>query len=473
MEHTLPKHIGRYRVDRLLGAGAMGFVYLGYDPRLDRQVAIKTLRELHLDPEAHARFLARFHNEARAAARLQHPCIVQVYDVGEDPEVGPFLVIEYVPGTTLDQLLRDRGPLEPAAVVRMAEQVAAALDAAHEAGVLHRDIKPHNLLVTEDGRTKLADFGVARLPDAALTREGQFLGTPAYAAPETLSEGAYSPRSDLFSFAAVLYEAITGVRPFQGDEAMAVAHKVMHEPPPPLSEVAKGPSVPPEVERVVLGALAKDPARRPAHCGELAAALRAAYEQTGTVLPEEAGFRPDTGEVRLSRTQRRGPDPAHRRRAGLLWAGAAASLGAGLLAVAALGGGEASPPPLPFDGGVARGVTATGPAPVVALDGGAVREVSADAPAAEPAPTPASPMDGGTEAKADGGSAQAAERDELAAMTPHEREEAAKDALQAARRALEQGDHAAARQALERARRFDPTNPDIDAVAEWMASEAP
>ncbi len=214
-----PERIGRYVIERLLGQGAMGQVYLGRDPSLDRKVAIKTVKDLDLEPEKKQRFLDRFKNEARAAARLSHASIVQVYDVGEDEGLGPFLVLEYIRGSSLKQILREAGPLLPARLCEVARDLGAGIDVAHAAGIIHRDIKPDNVLTGEDGRAKLADFGVARVPDAALTKEGQFLGTPCYAAPETLSAGRYSPQSDLFSFAVVLYELASGERAFPGGDA--------------------------------------------------------------------------------------------------------------------------------------------------------------------------------------------------------------------------------------------------------------
>ncbi len=454
MESQLPSQIGRYRVTRLLGSGAMGFVYLAYDPRLDRQVAIKTLRELHLEPDAHERFVARFRNEARAAARLQHPCIVQVHDVDEDPGVGPYLVFEYVPGTTLYRLLRERGPLPAHLLVPMAEQVASALDAAHERGVLHRDVKPHNILVTEQGRAKLADFGVARLPDAALTREGQFLGTPAYAAPETLARGDYSPRSDLFSFAAVLYEAISGRRPFPGEEALAVANRVMHEVPVPLSEAAGNGRVPPDVARAIAQAMEKDPARRPASCSELARAIREGYERAGTVFPEAAGFRPDTGEVRLE--GKASGRAVGSRRPHIFWMWPILLVGMVAVYLALRSG----PTPEP------AASSAHAPSP-------------AAAPPAPPSaghlavPSPDAASDGPDAGVHEAPSVPSSPPPPARRMTAHEREEAAKDALQEARAALERGDHDRARAALERARRLDPSNHDIEAIEAWLRSESP
>ena len=217
----LPQRIGRYRIERLLGSGSMGNVYLAHDADLDRQVAVKTLRDLVLDAEMREVFLNRFQNEARAAARLHHPNIVQIFDVGDDSKVGPYLVFEYVHGRTLKQRLKKEGPLCRDDLLDLAQHVADALTTAHVAGVIHRDLKPENLLITDNGQVKLADFGIARVPNADLTKEGQFLGTPCYSAPETLRSGEYSEQSDLFSFGAVIYEAACGERAFPGVEALA------------------------------------------------------------------------------------------------------------------------------------------------------------------------------------------------------------------------------------------------------------
>ncbi|MDH5490706.1 MAG: serine/threonine protein kinase, partial [Myxococcales bacterium] len=283
MEEPVPKKIGRYRVDRLLGAGAMGMVYLGRDPDLDRAVAIKTIRHLSIPPEAREHFLERFRNEARAAAQLQHPNIVQVYDMGEDERVGAYLVFEYVAGSTLRQVLRSRVALGGEDLVRLAEEIAAGLEVAHERGIIHRDIKPDNLLVTPTGQSKLGDFGIARVPNAALTREGQFLGTPCYAAPETIDGGAYSIRSDLFSFAAVLYEAASGVRAFPGSDAIVVAHDILHKHPPPPSAVALAGAIPAALDEVILRGIAKDPEERWLDPREMAEAIREALERSGQI----------------------------------------------------------------------------------------------------------------------------------------------------------------------------------------------
>ncbi|MDQ3031042.1 MAG: serine/threonine protein kinase, partial [Myxococcota bacterium] len=282
MSSKIPEKIGRYTVDRLLGQGAMGSVYLGRDPALDRKVAIKTVRDLDLDEKHRKSFLERFKNEARAAARLSHPSIVAVYDVGEEDGIGPFLVFEYVPGSTLKHVLRSRGALPALEVIEIATQIAGALEVAHAAGIIHRDVKPDNILVSEDGRAKLADFGIARVPDAALTKEGQFLGTPCYAAPETLARGAYSPQSDIFSFAAVIYELVCGVRAFPGDDAISVAHAVVHESPPPPSEAGSR-ALPKVVDDVVLRGIAKDPEARYASAIEMVEDLDRALVESGLI----------------------------------------------------------------------------------------------------------------------------------------------------------------------------------------------
>ena len=256
----------------------MGNVYLAHDADLDRPVAVKTLRDLALDAEMREVFLSRFKNEARAAARLQHPNIVQIFDVGDDPRVGPYLVFEYVPGRTLKQVLKKEGPLPKERLLDLAQQVGDALATAHVAGVIHRDIKPENLLITDNGQVKLADFGIARVPNADLTKEGQFLGTPCYAAPETLRSGEYSEQSDLFSFGAVIYEAACGERAFPGVEAMAVAHQVMNQDPVPPSEANRGATIPPTIDAAILRALRKNPAQRYASARTFVSALRAAYD---------------------------------------------------------------------------------------------------------------------------------------------------------------------------------------------------
>lgn len=273
------KTIGRYQLVRLLGEGAMGRVYLAHDPELGRDVAIKVLR-LETAGSAREAYIARFRNEARAAARFMHPNVVAVYDAGVDATVGPYLVYEYVAGQTLRARLSE-GRLEPREVVALARNIAAALDALHAAQILHRDIKPDNILIAFDGGMKLTDFGIARVPDAALTRDGQFLGTPAYAPPEAITRGEYSVRGDVFSLAAVLYEALCGVRPFPGEDAVAVSYAVANETPLPPSRHVTG--LPAAVDAVFAKGLAKRAQDRFASAGELAASLHAAFRASGGV----------------------------------------------------------------------------------------------------------------------------------------------------------------------------------------------
>jgi len=434
----------------------MGFVFLGRDPELDRPVAIKTLKDLGMGPDALERFLERFRNEARAAARLSHTSIVQVFDVGEDPEMGPYLVFEYVAGSTLKQMLADRGPLSAAEMMLLADELSGGIDLAHSQGIIHRDIKPENLLVTPDGHTKLADFGVARLPDAALTREGQFLGTPCYAAPETLDRGDVSPRSDLFSLAAVLYESATGVRAFPGTDAVGVAHKVIHDDPPPPSEVAPAGHLPAKLDAVLMRGLSKDPALRYGSAREFADAVAEAWPAAS------AARRDATGRV-IAPTDTRRTSSGTAAFMAVLLGGLAVgvaliyafdgSLGddadAGMAIMGAMDGGAAT---APLDN------TLTDASPhanrdagmVVVLDAGERHELHDAAPH-----TPS--MDAATSTN------------QAETLTPHDREEAAKDALREARRELREGHIDEARQALDRARGFDPENPDILELEERLA----
>jgi hypothetical protein len=211
------RFIGRYRVTSMLGSGAMGEVLRARDERLGRDVAIKRVKNVL--GVMSATFQVRFEAEARALAALAHPGVVQVFDLGLDGD-DPYLVMELIEGPTLRGVLTERGVLTPTEVCALGIQLARALEAAHARGILHRDIKPGNVLRGPGGLWKLADFGVAHVPDSDATISGQFLGTPAYAAPEALTLGQFSPASDVFGLAATLYECATGVRP-RGDATMA------------------------------------------------------------------------------------------------------------------------------------------------------------------------------------------------------------------------------------------------------------
>ena len=264
---------GRYELERLIGEGGMARVYAGRDLRLNRRVAIKIPHSHYLtDPD----FLSRFRHEAQAAAMLTHPNIVDVYDVGQDGDVH-YLVMEYVEGTNLKAIIAHEAPLPIARAVDLAAQVARGLHAAHRAGLIHRDIKPQNIIVTPDGQAHISDFGVAKSPlSTALTETGVAFGTVDYLSPEQAQGRPATPLSDVYALGVVLYEMLTGRLPFTGDSALAVAMKHVTEPPVPPRQLV--PAIPPGLEALVLRALAKDPAQRPASALEFAEALRA-YDQ--------------------------------------------------------------------------------------------------------------------------------------------------------------------------------------------------
>src|SRR5438093_722293 len=249
-ENGLPVFFGRYEVEAEIGEGAMGRVYRCRDPLVGRSVAVKTVKSEYLSGETRAEYLRRFRREAQAAGILSHPGIVSIYDVGDD-----YMVMEYVEGATLQHLLRDERALDFSSALRVLAPLAEALDYAHQAGVIHRDIKPSNILVQPDGRPKLMDFGVARLESSTATRSGRVLGSPSYMAPEQILGEAPSPRADLFSFAVVAYEALTGRRPFPGDSVPGIVYRVVHEPAPAPCGINR--ELPASCDAVFARALAK------------------------------------------------------------------------------------------------------------------------------------------------------------------------------------------------------------------------
>jgi eukaryotic-like serine/threonine-protein kinase len=266
----LPKQIGRYEVLRLIGEGAMGRVFCAHDPVLGRDVAVKLLRDdLAVPRDVREGLLARMRNEARAAARVAHPNLVTLHDMGEDPQVGLYLVFEYVEGPTLKQKLLE-GPLSPADTARLARELGSALTCAHNEGILHRDVKPENVILARTGG-KIADFGIARIPNSTLTHAGGLMGTPAYSAPETFGGKNFSPASDQFSLAALLYEALRGERAFPGDDAVEVAARIAQDQPERFSSDR---NLPLDVDEVLLRAMARSPVDRFPSCealGELLA----------------------------------------------------------------------------------------------------------------------------------------------------------------------------------------------------------
>jgi serine/threonine-protein kinase len=258
----------------------MGRVFLARDPVLERNVALKMLRDdLGLTKEHQKQLFERMRQEARASARISHPNIVALFDMGEDPLYGLYLVFEYVKGATLKEYVGNHA-LDPNALSRLAQELGSALTTAHEAGVFHRDIKPENVIMSVTG-SKIADFGIARLPESTLTRDGRLLGTPAYSAPESISYGTFSPASDQFSLAATLYEAISGKRAFPGDEAVAVATLITTSSPTTFAESL---GLDRAVDEVLLRGMSKDPKSRYPSCEQFGNALADALLANGKPL---------------------------------------------------------------------------------------------------------------------------------------------------------------------------------------------
>ena len=265
-EPGMPATIGRYAVIRVLGRGATGVVYLARDPMLDRLVAVKLLAAAHA---ADAAAMERFAREARAAAAIDHPHVAPVHEVGRTDDGRHFIAMAYQEGETLRSRIA-RGPMPVDECVRIADEIADGLAAAHARGIVHRDVKPENILLGERG-ARIADFGIARVAGDTITRTGAALGTAAYMSPEQTRGVTVDHRSDLWSLGVVLYEMLAGARPFDatGD---ALVHQVRHDAPPPLRE--RRPDVPPAIAAVVERCLAKDPAGRWTDAGSLRAALR-------------------------------------------------------------------------------------------------------------------------------------------------------------------------------------------------------
>ncbi|HXH96405.1 MAG TPA: serine/threonine-protein kinase, partial [Gaiellaceae bacterium] len=249
---------GRYELEELLGSGGMSSVFLARDRLLDRHVALKVLHARYSDDDEH---VARFRREARTVARLSHPHIVTVIDRGVD-EGRQFIVFEYVQGENLKELVRRSGPLPAQRAVALGLAVAEGLAFAHAQGLVHRDVKPQNILLNEEGEVKVTDFGIARSLDVdrGLTQAGTVLGTSEYISPEQASGGVVTPATDVYSLGVVLWELLTGVVPFSGDSFMAVALRHVNEQPPRLLDVR--PDAPPRLAAAVDRALAKSPADR-------------------------------------------------------------------------------------------------------------------------------------------------------------------------------------------------------------------
>ena len=275
---------GRYQIDSTIARGGMATVYAGTDTRLDRPVAIKVMRPaLAEDPD----FVERFAREARAAARLSSPEVVAVFDQGTDAATGTaYLVMERVSGGTLRDVLRERGALPPAQALDLLEPVLHALAAAHAAGLVHRDVKPENVLLSSDGHVKVADFGLARaIETSALTAtHGLLIGTVAYLAPEQVEHGRTDTRTDVYAAGVLLWELLTGTQPYSSDSPMTVAYRHVHEDMPPPGEVVEG--IPAALDDLVVRATRRDPAARPVDAGAFLAELRAVRRDLGVGATE-------------------------------------------------------------------------------------------------------------------------------------------------------------------------------------------
>ena len=334
----------RYRLTGLLARGGMATVYRALDERLERPVAVKVMhRGLADDPD----FVARFTREARSAARLSAPEVVAVYDQGRDEQTGAaYLVMEHVEGRDLRALLRDRGVLSPARALSLLEPVLRALAAAHRAGIVHRDVKPENVLLGDDGRVKVADFGLARAVQTSelTSTTGLLIGTVAYLAPEQIERGTADARTDVYAAGVVLWEALTGAPPYAADTPMQVAYRHVHEDVPAPSTVVGG--IPPALDDLVVRATRRDPALRPPDAGAFLAEVRAlrtqlAAEPLVTMAPPAAA-RHDTLVVprptapgEADPVDHAPPGPAHSRRLGTV-SGLVVLV---LLALLAAGGG--------------------------------------------------------------------------------------------------------------------------------------
>jgi beta-lactam-binding protein with PASTA domain/tRNA A-37 threonylcarbamoyl transferase component Bud32 len=289
---------GRYELDGIVGRGGMAEVYRARDIRLDRIVAVKTLRE---DLARDQTFQARFRREAQSAASLNHPSIVAVYDTGEDDTDGshiPYIVMEYVDGRTLRDLLREDRRLLPERALEITDGVLRALDYSHRNGIVHRDIKPGNVMLTRDGKVKVMDFGIARAvsdAQATMTQTAQVIGTAQYLSPEQARGERVDARSDLYSTGCLLYELLTGRPPFLGDSPVAIAYQHVRENPVPPSRV--DPEVPQWADAIVLRAMEKDPRDRYQSAAEMRADIQRALQGVPVAAPRTAAYGTATQRV--------------------------------------------------------------------------------------------------------------------------------------------------------------------------------
>ncbi len=289
-ESHLPTNFGRYQVKGFVGEGSFARVYRAFDPRAQRNVAIKTLKGEYLTSARGHDYLKRFRREAQAAGNLAHPHIITIFDVGED-----YFVMELLEGQTLAALFRPTPTFELAEALRILGLVAEGLDHAHSKGIIHRDIKPSNIMLLPDGRPKIMDFGVAHLSSTVITTAGEFLGSPSYVAPEQVTSSKASPRTDLFSFAVVAYEMLTGRRPFEGETIAQIVHAIVNAEA--VSPSSWNPALPRHYDVVFRRALAKDPSVRFANATAFMAALGRRSADVALSAPAAVASSPPEGDV--------------------------------------------------------------------------------------------------------------------------------------------------------------------------------
>jgi serine/threonine-protein kinase len=378
---------GRYRLDQRIASGGMGEVWQGFDRVLGRTVAVKLLREPSDEPD----FADRFRAEARTMATISHPGVVEVYDFGDDPAAGMYLVMKYIDGESLANALARDGRLSVQATMRLVAETAEALQAAHDKGVTHRDVKPGNLLLRPDGSVVLTDFGIARSAGATRqTSAGSLLGTAGYIAPERANGQPATARSDIYSLGIVAYRCLAGRLPFVGDSLVELALRHAHDEPPPLpADVPRG------VRAVVHRAMAKDPGERWPSGSVLAAAARRAAALAPPGRPVAPTRRQAAAPVEA------GPGSGRRAGRGLLVTGAAVVLVAIVATIAVIGhrGGTSTQPPLSIpsspDAIAGLGSATAGPAATTAPAGPHVtgtRAVAAATPLGAPANLTATPV---------------------------------------------------------------------------------
>src|SRR5262245_58608844 len=309
---TQPRLLGgRYELDGIVGRGGMAEVFRARDIRLDRIVAVQTLRD---DLARDQTFQARFRREAQSAASLNHPSIVAVYDTGEDmvgPTPVPYIVMEYVDGRTLRDLLRDDRRLLPERALEITDGVLRALDYSHRNGIVHRDIKPGNVMLTRTGEVKVMDFGIARAvsdAQATMTQTAQVIGTAQYLSPEQARGERVDARSDLYSTGCLLYELLTGRPPFLGDSPVAIAYQHVRENPVPPSRL--DPEIPPWADSIVLRAMAKDPAQRYQSAAEMRTDIQRALSGVPVAAPHTMGYAATTQRMGGGATMAAGPSRA-------------------------------------------------------------------------------------------------------------------------------------------------------------------